>query len=454
MCYTIAKHSDWNYDFMKTIGIIAEYNPFHNGHAYQIKKIKEETHADYVVIAMSGDFVQRGVPAAADKYCRTAMALSGGADAVFELPALWAVSSAEDFAMAGVTMFDKMGCIDGICFGAETSDLKLLSSIADFFATEPEDYQELLSSYIKEGMTFPAARAKALLSLFPDPSVEPLLNTPNNILAFEYLKAIRRRHSSLTPYPLKREGAGYHDTRIQTGSQDGEKKGSDIPTASATAIRALLSDSDLDFPVLAGTMPERALALLQEYLATSPVVTTDAFSSILGYQLLSMEKEELEQIYDITPDIANRIYKNRYEFHSFTQFCELNKSRDITYTRMSRILLHTILHITKEMYLVQKETDYIPYLRLLGFRKDATPFLSELKKKTSIPLLSRLSDAKKLLSEQPDFYCSTAALDLLQKDLFAADLYEQVKATCSKNAVSISEYSRKIILNDGINGFR
>lgn len=351
-------------------------------------------------------------------------------------------------------MFDKMGCIDGICFGAETSDLKLLSSIADFFATEPEDYQELLSSYIKEGMTFPAARAKALLSLFPDPSVEPLLNTPNNILAFEYLKAIRRRHSSLKPYPLKREGAGYHDTRIQTGSQDGEKKGSDIPTASATAIRALLSDSDLDFQTLAGTMPERALALLQEYLATSPVVTTDAFSSILGYQLLSMEKEELEQIYDITPDIANRIYKNRYEFHSFTQFCELNKSRDITYTRMSRILLHTILHITKEMYLVQKETDYIPYLRLLGFRKDATPFLSELKKKTSIPLLSRLSDAKKRLSEQPDTFCSTAALDLLQKDLFAADLYEQVKATCSKNAVSISEYSRKIILNDGINGFR
>ena len=106
------------------------------------------------------------------------------------------------------------------------------------------------------------------------------------------------------------------------------------------------------------------------------------------------------------------------------------------------------------MYLVQKETDYIPYLRLLGFRKDATPFLSELKKKTSIPLLSRLSDAKKMLSEQPDFYCSTTALDLLQKDLFAADLYEQVKATCSKNAVSISEYSRKIVLSDGINGFR
>lgn len=439
---------------MKTIGIIAEYNPFHNGHAYQIRKIKEAAHADFVVVAMSGDFVQRGAPAALDKYCRTAMALSGGADVVFELPSLWAVSSAEDFAMAGITMFDKMGCIDGVCFGTETSDFKLLSSIADFFADESEHYQNLLSSYIKEGMTFPAARTKALLSFLPSPSVESLLNTPNNILALEYLKAIRRRGSSLTPYPLKREGAGYHDTKLTTVPQDMQKNSSDIPTASATAIRALLSDSHLDFSALAGTMPDGALALLQDYLAASPILTVDAFSSILGYQLLSMEKEELEQIYDITPDIANRIYKNRYEFHSFSQFCEHNKSRDITYTRMSRILLHIILHITKEMYLVQKETDYIPYLRLLGFRKDATPFLSELKKTTSVPLLSRLSDAKKILSEQSAPALKTAAIELLQKDLFAADLYEQVKATCSKDAASISEYSRKIVLSDGINEFR
>ena len=143
---------------MKTIGIIAEYNPFHNGHAYQIAELKRKTNADFVVIVMSGDFVQRGAPAIIDKYCRAEMALLCGADLVIELPAVWAVSSAEDFAMAGVTLFDKMGCIDGICFGAESDQLPLLKSIAGVLAEEPDIYRSALSSYLKKGLAFPAAR--------------------------------------------------------------------------------------------------------------------------------------------------------------------------------------------------------------------------------------------------------------------------------------------------------
>lgn len=139
---------------MKTIGIIAEYNPFHNGHAYQIAELKRKTNADFVVIAMSGDFVQRGAPAIIDKYCRAEMALLCGADLVIELPAVWAVSSAEDFAMAGVTLFDKMGCIDGICFGAESDQLPLLKSIAGVLAEEPDIYRSALSSYLKRDWHF------------------------------------------------------------------------------------------------------------------------------------------------------------------------------------------------------------------------------------------------------------------------------------------------------------
>ena len=133
---------------MKVIGIIAEYNPFHNGHAYQIQKIKNELQADYVVIAMSGDFVQRGAPAIVDKYARAKMALNCGADLVIELPVLWATASAEYFAMAGVTLFDKLGCIDGICFGAETNDLAMLSMIANTLIEEPEIYRTALSAYL------------------------------------------------------------------------------------------------------------------------------------------------------------------------------------------------------------------------------------------------------------------------------------------------------------------
>ena len=195
---------------MKTIGIIAEYNPFHNGHAYQIAELKRKTNADFVVIAMSGDFVQRGAPAIIDKYCRAEMALLCGADLVIELPAVWAVSSAEDFAMAGVTLFDKMGCIDGICFGAESDQLPQLKSIAGVLAEEPDIYRSALSSYLKKGLAFPAARAAALSDYFKSTGMNfliSILDTPNNILAVEYLKALKRRNSAMTPILIPRRGA-------------------------------------------------------------------------------------------------------------------------------------------------------------------------------------------------------------------------------------------------------
>ena len=196
---------------MKTIGIIAEYNPFHNGHAYQIAELKRKTNADFVVIAMSGDFVQRGAPAIIDKYCRAEMALLCGADLVIELPAVWAVSSAEDFAMAGVTLFDKMGCIDGICFGAESDQLPQLKSIAGVLAEEPDIYRSALSSYLKKGLAFPAARAAALSDYFKSTGMNfliSILDTPNNILAVEYLKALKRRNSA-TLQPLRMTSSAF-----------------------------------------------------------------------------------------------------------------------------------------------------------------------------------------------------------------------------------------------------
>lgn len=444
---------------MKVIGVIAEYNPFHNGHAYQLDTIRKDTGADYIIVAMSGDFVQRGAPAIIDKYSRTKMALSCGADLVLELPALWATASAEFFAMAGVTLFDKAGCIDGICFGAETDSLPLLTHIAEILAEEPEACRSALSSYLKQGLPFPSARAAALcdyicsckdLPLIDNcdaDTIRTILNGPNNILAIEYLKAIKKRGSSLTPYLLKREGAGYHETDIRDLTIPGTAA-SKAPAASATAIRNILKTKPMpDFSALDSTMPQAALAILQEYLSSSTMLEDDDFSSILGYLLLSRSPKEIAEIADSNEEIASRLLKNRFRCTSFSEFCALNKSRDITYTRMSRILLHLLLNHTNADYEQGKNLDYIPYLRILGFRRASSPLLGSIKKEASVPLISKLANASDLLLPH--------AMWMLEKDIFASDLYEQIvshkyntvfSSSAKKSTIPRSEYTHEIVL--------
>ena len=460
---------------MKIIGIIAEYNPFHNGHAYQISRIREETDADFIVAAMSGDFVQRGEPAIMDKYARTRMALQGGADLVIELPVLWATSSAEDFAMAGVTLFEKMGCVDGLCFGAETDNLSLLSAIAAFLADEPTDYRRLLTSHLKKGMSFPAARAKALCDTFrsaalPDAnSLSAILSSPNNILAIEYLKALKRLHSSIEPILLKRIGAGYHEETLLPAQNPASAETPALPTASASGIRALLLRSALPTDTLLpealrsalpadtllpealrsalpadallpealrSALPAYALHILEEYTASAPLICAEDFSPLLGYQLLTQDRAHISHIGGISPDLANRLYNNRFQFCSFTQFCEQNKSREVTYTRISRILLHLILQITENSLALGCSLDYIPYLRILGFRQNSRLLLSVLKKSAAIPMLKRLAADSALLTPEAE--------EFLQKDIFAADLYEQTKAIKGRTGFR-SEYSRKLV---------
>lgn len=442
---------------MRTVGIIAEYNPFHNGHAYQIAEIRKRLKADYVIIAMSGDFVQRGTPAAIDKYVRTAMALNCGADLVIELPAFWAVSSAESFAMAGVSLFEKMRCVDTLCFGAECDDLELLDSIADVLVTEPDYYKERLSSYLKEGISFPAARSKAvidysncrkadtsdvnaaagLLHITDSKLLEAIMNAPNNILALEYLKALKLCKSDIQPYLIARKGSGYHAKNI------------DHPLASATAIRGALkkcsalqkqhplSDSDENSDALiASAMPEKAYQLLTKYLADYPMMSANDFSSALSYLLLTKNVEELADYADANIDIARRIKKNLPQFSSFEEFCLLNKSRDITYTRMCRLFTHILLNHTQKEYNLAKEQDYIPYLRILGFRKDAAPLLSTVKEHSLIPMITKLADAKNILSE--------SIMALLEKDIAAAELYESVLAQKAGRDAR-SEFGRGVV---------
>ena len=435
---------------MKTIGIIAEYNPFHNGHAYQISHVKKTLGADYVVVAMSGDFVQRGAPAILDKYTRSRMALSCGADLVLELPLCFATASAEDFAMAGVTLFDRLGITDGICFGAETTNLALLNDIAALLAEEPDAYRSALSSYIKEGLTFPAARTRALTDCLcagsnktTDTSIlTELLSSPNNILAIEYLKAVKRRRSALTPFLLPREGAGYHDTTLPVKAPTTQPH-----FASATAIRqTLLKTPDVSgLNVLSSMLPPAALPLLEEALSIYPAVTENDFSQILGYLLLSgaaRDKDFFSEFADCNADISRRICALISSYRDFKSFTEEIKSRDITYTRAARILTHILLSVTKDDVAQAKSLDYIPYLRMLGFRKDAAPLLSAIKKNADIPLISRLSDAR---PDAQKNILSQNAFHVLEKDIFAADLYTQISSRGSVNTFR-SEYAMPIVI--------
>ena len=452
---------------MNVIGIIAEYNPFHNGHAYQIAHVKKNLHADYIVVAASGDYVQRGEPALLDKYTRARMALSSGADLVLELPVLWSTASAELFADAGISLFEKTGCVNGICFGAESGDLALLRRIADVLADEPAALKASLKHNLKSGSTFPKAREAALLSYFAGSAgqdgalpvstetLSSLLASPNNILALEYLKALRRRASSITPYLLKREGAAYHETSIRSGA-------SEVP-ASASAIRHTLfadaagacgnsadrASEDSADGILRHAMPQEARAILQDYRADFPLLCADDFSGILGYLLLSSSASQLARTADSSLEFANRMRNQLPYYTSFSSFASRLKSKEMTLTRINRILLHSILGITSSDYACGNALDKIPYLRILGFRKSSAPLLAALKVSAAVPLITRPSQAPKLLS--PD------AMRVFEHDVFAGNLYLQMRnqkggtplraARMQEHDVPpASEYQRQIVI--------
>ena len=440
---------------MNVIGIIAEYNPFHNGHAYQIAHVKKNLHADYIVVAASGDYVQRGEPALLDKYTRARMALSSGADLVLELPVLWSTASAALFADAGISLLEKTGCVNGICFGAESGDLALLRRIADVLADEPAALKASLKRNLKSGNTFPKAREAALLSYFADaadqdgalPVSTETLSSPNNILALEYLKSLRRRASSITPYLLKREGAAYHETSIRSGA-------SEVP-ASASAIRHTLfaggagASEDSADGILHHAMPQEALSILQDYRADFPLLCADDFSGILGYLLLSSSATQLARTADSSPEFANRMQNQLPYYTSFSSFASRLKSKEMTLTRINRILLHSILGITSSDYACGNALDKIPYLRILGFRESAAPLLAALKASAAVPLITRPSQAPKLLS--------TDAMQVFERDVFAGNLYLQMRnqkggtplhaARMQEHDVPpASEYQRQIVI--------
>ena len=300
---------------MKTVGIISEYNPFHNGHAHQLAAAKRMTGADYCIVVMSGNFVQRGAPAFMDKYTRTQAALANGADLVLELPVCYALGSAEYFASGAVALLDKLGVTDALCFGSECGDITLLSEFAAKLSGEDDTFKKVLDSQLRSGLAYPSARNAALQASAPHLNGHMnVLMQPNNILAIEYCKALTKRGSAIKPCTVPRAGSSYHDASL------------DNSFCSALAIRESVAFSDSPAEVRA-LMPRNSYELLEsQYGITCPILTDD-ISLPLHYQLLSEQSVGYTRYADIDGDLSDRIIKKLPTYRRFTDFCEQLKTK-------------------------------------------------------------------------------------------------------------------------------
>lgn len=391
---------------MKTVGIIAEYNPFHNGHAYHIQKAKELTGADFCVVVMSGDFVQRGMPALMDKHLRASCALAGGADLVLELPVCYAVSSAEYFANAAVALLDQLGIVDSLCFGSECGDIGILSQFAEELLSESPSFKKELDHKLRLGYSYPQSRNAALEASAPHlTAYTNVLSTPNNILGIEYCKAILALKSRIVPCTVRRAGASYHDNSLESSF------------CSAQAIRESLRQSEVPDTVIR-QVPAYVKELVEDaYLKSYPIFSDD-ISLLVHYSLLSRNAFGFTDYPDIDKELSDRIRKQLPKYHDFESFCELLKSKNRTYVRISRSLLHILLDIRKEDFARYRKDGPVFYARMLGFRESAAPLLSAIKEKSRIPLLSKLADAEKQLAP--------TALSMLEKDIYASHIYQSV----------------------------
>lgn len=409
---------------MKIAGIIAEYNPFHRGHAYLMEETRKQTGADILVAVISGSFVQRGAPALFDAHLRARLALLGGADLVFSLPSANACQSAEFFAASGVRLLDGLGCVDILSFGSECGDVLAMKRLARILLEEPAPYRNLLKEELRKGSSFPAARHKALAAYLAREGSHPedaaLLLSPNNILGIEYLKELQRLHSSMIPFSIARKGNGYHDT------------GLDGIYPSASGIRAGLRENS---GTLAGTepllegIPSSVRQTFSEAVQQEGCLWEDDFSQILRWMLYSCSRQEMTAVRELSPELADRIFRLRNSFETVSQFTSLLKTRELTYSRISRALFHFLLDI--------RQAPPITYARLLGFRRSAAGVLRKIKDNGSIPLVTGLADAASLLNPQ--------AQKDLEKEVTICHLYETVR--CSRYQKPFRhEYTRQLTI--------
>lgn len=389
----------------RVIGVVAEYNPFHNGHYYHLQATKEITGAEYCVAVISGNFTQRGDTSIVNKWAKAYMAICGGADLVIELPTVYSISSAENFASGAVKILDNLKVVDAISFGAEANDLATLNSIANVLYEEPKAYTNILSHELKKGISYPAARENALMMYLNDiKRYANTLSSPNNILAIEYLKALKIQKSKLEPIMIRRKKVYYNDNKIVDDF------------ASATAIRKLLQGGE--YANLRKVIPRSSYTIIgQESRKGGMVLSLSKYEKEIIYTLRKMTVEEIAELPDVSEGLQFAIKNAANEANNLKDLISNIKSKRYTQTRIQRILLYALLGIDKK--LMENSRKVVPYVRVLGFTQKGKSLLSEISRRN--PKLNIITSLKKYMDQNQNK--NKVLAEMLEKDIFATDVY-------------------------------
>ena len=404
----------------KVVGIVAEYNPFHNGHVYHIQKTKEQTGADFVVAIITGNFTQRGNTSVVDKWEKTKMALNGGVDLVVELPTVYSISSAENFASGAIKILNKLGIVDMLSFGMEAKDISDLNNIANVLYEEPNEFVNLLKEELKKGNSYPKARENALLKYLKDyKRYEDSLRGANNILAIEYLKALKKHKSNIIPIGIKREKVYYSSTKIID------------EYASATGIRSLLLRNQIE--EIRRVVPPNTFSILLNNLRDgSAALDITAYGPEILYKLRTMSVKAIANLPDVSEGLENLIKEVPGQTNNLIELINNIKSKRYTQTRIQRILLYALLGITKKDMEISKKIT--PYVRVLGCSDNGKMLLSQISEDvkviTSLKKFENTNKNKKLAR-------------LLEIDKRATDVFT---LGYKKNSKANLDYTKGLIL--------
>jgi len=377
---------------LKVLGLVVEYNPYHNGHLYHLNTAKSLVNPDYVVAVMSGNFVQRGEPAIIDKFSRTEVAVKMGVDIVFELPFVYAIQDASGFANGAVGILERTSVVSDLVFGSESADIESLSQISDILVNQPKEYKKTLNRYLKEGLSFPNARKYALNDYFAHMNEEKeiieKLEKSNDILGLEYLNALKLYDSKIKPQAIKRAGASYNEENY-TGE-----------ISSATAIRKLIEEGD--FEKVRDAVPDVSYDVLKREIALKkgPVFLEDMRDMILA-KVRMMNRKDFSKIDGIKEGLDRRFLDCSKVSSTINQLLMCVKTKRFTLTRIKRTLLKIFFDLTASD--VQLYNKYGPqYLRVLGFSKNGQKLLGQIKKVSKFPIITTPSRYKRIYNKLSD----------------------------------------------------
>lgn len=405
----------------KVLGIIAEYNPFHNGHLLHLTKSKEETGAEYSICIMSGNFVQRGNTSIVNKWVKTEMALKSGIDLVLELPTVYSISSAENFAEGAIKLLNSLKIVDTVSFGSENSDIDILNRFSGILYEEPKQYVEFLNEELKKGLSFPKARENAILLYLNDQKYSNILNQPNNTLAIEYLKALKKYKSHIMPIIIKREKAFYNSNCIVD------------EYASATAIRNMIVNNQ--FNDIRKVMPRLAYDLLMQEIENNQyVIDISKFEKEILYSIRRLSTADLKKFPEVNEGLENAIKNAANSCNTLAELINIIKTKRYTQTRIQRILLYILLNITKKDMYISRKT--VPYARILGYSQKGKALISEIYKAN--PKIALITSVKNFF----DSSNNKTYKHMLNKDVLATNIYT---LAYKNDSVANLDYTKKIV---------